>query len=489
MQARPGTKAVGWYVSHTRTGLGLGPGDLEIFDGFFARLGSVALVIKPAHLGPAEAAFFYRGGDGAIHSGESFEIEAAPRLKSPEPAAEEAHAPVDALESEASAEYEPAREPDPPQPVVARPRFRWRWLAAAAAVLAIAAAFFVWRPRPPARLQLSAQEISAGQVRIEWDRAAASALGATSGVLEIEDGDSRLRVPLDSDQLRNSSITYAHRSPRVAFRLLVQRARGGALEERLSYAGKAPPPAAAPSPMTPAPVQPAKDVEPRSASAAPAPAQRVTVEPAAPRTEPAERASAERAGNPAPEPGPLRKKIAIIPAAPASQPRPANSLPSPPAVTPGPPAQAVSLPLNACIPAPAPPPARTTAYAGPRSGRLIWTGTLTRRGVVEIEGSHASVGTLGGALPGVPVSLRVSPAAFSSEGGLVIYSSDAARNSKSEPAGAGNGWNGARFEWDPERARELTLLETPNPSNQFKRLALRNDARTCSVIIIDWTVQ
>jgi hypothetical protein len=37
--------------------------------------------------------------------------------------------------------------------------------------------------------------------------------------------------------------------------------------------------------------------------------------------------------------------------------------------------------------------------------------------------------------------------------------------------------------------REIVVLETPAAINEFKRLVLRNDARACSVLVIDWEVR
>ena len=122
------------------------------------------------------------------------------------------------------------------------------------------------------------------------------------------------------------------------------------------------------------------------------------------------------------------------------------------------------------------------------TGRLIWTGTLQRRGVVELEGHSATLGALSGALPGVPVALTISPAEFS-EDGLIVYTTDASRNNHTEPPSARNGWNKVRFAWDPERVRQIVPLETPNPSNHFSRLSLRNDARRCSMLLIDWATR
>jgi hypothetical protein len=113
---------------------------------------------------------------------------------------------------------------------------------------------------------------------------------------------------------------------------------------------------------------------------------------------------------------------------------------------------------------------------------------LGRRGVVEIEGTRASIGSLSGSLTGVPATLRVSPAEFTREG-LAVYTADVAANGRREPASQANGWNVLHFQYDPERARELVVLEAPNRVNDYKRLVLRNDARACPVIVVDWMAQ
>jgi hypothetical protein len=133
-------------------------------------------------------------------------------------------------------------------------------------------------------------------------------------------------------------------------------------------------------------------------------------------------------------------------------------------------------------------PARPIEYAGPHSGRLIWTGSLARRGVVEIENGRPSVGALAGSLPGVAVAIQVAFAEFASAG-VVAYTNDARANGRQEPASAVNGWNATHFEWNPRRAGQIVVLESPNPSNEFKRLALRSDAPKCTMILIDWRTQ
>jgi hypothetical protein len=180
---------------------------------------------------------------------------------------------------------------------------------------------------------------------------------------------------------------------------------------------------------------------------------------------------------------------AAAPATAAIPEAPQDALPhvSPVALTEPPPASGLLVPA----PPPAPPPKAAPAPARPatpRSGRLIWTGTLTRQAIVELDGRLASVGSLNGMLPGAPVSLSITPAEFGPDG-LVVYTTDASRHNRVEPASAGTGWNRVTYIWDPERVRQISVLEAPSPNNGFNRLALRNDARRCSMILIDWTLR
>ena len=136
-------------------------------------------------------------------------------------------------------------------------------------------------------------------------------------------------------------------------------------------------------------------------------------------------------------------------------------------------------------PAPAPAPAPSIAA---RTGRLIWTGLLGKRGVVEIDGAGTSAGSLSGALPGVPLTFRAMPAEFD-QGGLVVYTADRTKNGVREAAAARNGWNATRFRVDEARAGELVVLEAPNRTNNFARLVLRNEGREWSVVVVEWSTQ
>ena len=168
-------------------------------------------------------------------------------------------------------------------------------------------------------------------------------------------------------------------------------------------------------------------------------------------------------------------------------------LPAPPAVEPRPvrpvglPEFLSNSPLHTNAPAPAPS-VKTAAYTGPRSGRLIWTGVLGRRGVIEVDGQHVSVGSISGALPGVAVKLRVLPAEFS-RGGLIAYTSDRASAETDEAPSKANGWNSMHVKFVDLRSRQLVILEAPNRANDFTRLVLRNEGHDCSVVVVDWNVE
>ncbi len=67
-----GQTVVGWFHSHTRTGIVLSEGDLDIYNRHFPEPWQVALVMKPTPQEPTLCGFFFREEDGSIHSTESY---------------------------------------------------------------------------------------------------------------------------------------------------------------------------------------------------------------------------------------------------------------------------------------------------------------------------------------------------------------------------------------------------------------------------------
>jgi proteasome lid subunit RPN8/RPN11 len=450
---------VGWYCSHTRSGIELTAADRELYQRFFPEAWQVALVVQPTRWGPAEAGFHVRQADGSVNDSPvqrlTLEPPRVPR----------------AVSSSVETIEEPAPPAAPAKVTPARPasfRFRpgrWFWAVAASlmTLAASAAMFEIMVHRPPPRVGLRTFEL-AGQLRIEWDQRALAGLQASSGTLEIDDGGVPTVIRLDARQLQSSGITYVPHSGDVQVRLRIasDRAGGGNLEELTRFIR---------------PIRPSAET-PASAAALPSTSQSEGIGKALPGGADRMPATAQSAREP---PATTVRPLSLPSDPQAETVAPAEILPSAPAFY-DPPPKSPSLPLTLAIPQ------APSGYQGPRSGRLLWTGELPRRGVVEIDGQHASIGSLSGHLPGVPVSLQIEPAELG-PAGLVVYSSEAAAESRQESPGRGNGWNATRFEWNPERVRELTVLEAPNVSNGFRRLVLRSDIRSYPVIIVEWKLR
>jgi hypothetical protein len=135
------------------------------------------------------------------------------------------------------------------------------------------------------------------------------------------------------------------------------------------------------------------------------------------------------------------------------------------------------------LPAPA---ATVRPVAGASSGRLIWTGYLAPGATMTIEGRRASAGSLNGALPQAPLRVLIYPAEFSS-GGLSAYSSQPRHVASNavEQRSAETGWLSVRYVYSLERARALTVIETPGAANGYK-LTLQSGDKPASVAVIDW---
>jgi proteasome lid subunit RPN8/RPN11 len=67
-------QAVGWYHSHTRSGIFLSKDDLDIHSRYFPERWQVALVVRPEHGAPARAGFFFRDAAGIL-DGEATALE------------------------------------------------------------------------------------------------------------------------------------------------------------------------------------------------------------------------------------------------------------------------------------------------------------------------------------------------------------------------------------------------------------------------------
>jgi len=116
---------VGWYHSHTRSGVLLSDSDLTIHNRYFPEPWQVALVVKPHTFEPMRGGFFFRGPAGIIHSSASyreFPIEPVPMRQVPkavpmEPPAQPPHRPAPAG-AIVDVRAEPGARPAPAAPIV-----------------------------------------------------------------------------------------------------------------------------------------------------------------------------------------------------------------------------------------------------------------------------------------------------------------------------------------------------------------------------------
>jgi hypothetical protein len=444
-------ETLGWYRTHTRRGLDLDASDHELFNRFPLPARTIGLVVKPEQLGASAGAFYLRETTGEIAPRTPREFTIEP----PERSVEQVPAPVAAAEPQM-----PSASPTDPRELGEHPAKRgWPTLAGqvAAWILVVGGAVY-YRSLPPHAFALQARAIAPGQIRISWNRGLVPAMDSAAAAVEIRDGDDDTQVLLEPAQLRLSSLTYKQKTGRLEVTLRVSQ-RGGAapVQDSIEFLGPPAQGAAAPLPIPAlendhAPVSTTKIGK----VAEPAPGDSVKGKIQAPEL------AAKTAGVHAPD----------FPA------------PTPPVSPAAVPARAPELFPKAQI-APEPAPQQPEPLPASRSGRLIWTGKLDPHAVVEINGAHAGFGAVIGSWPGGPAEFRVDPAEFTRDG-LVIYTADGAANGRTEPPSKSNGWNPVSFAFDPVRAGQLVVLEAPNQRNNFNRIVLRSDAKTCPAIVVDW---
>ena len=100
------------------------------------------------------------------------------------------------------------------------------------------------------------------QLRIDWDANEEPVLSATSGVLEIRDGETEpLHLPFAKDVLRVGSVFYAPRSGTIQVRMKLMNHKGRPQESIIYYIKPARVPSSVPvvafSPATKLPAPPA----------------------------------------------------------------------------------------------------------------------------------------------------------------------------------------------------------------------------------------
>lgn len=254
-----GLVPVGWYHSHTRSGLELSKRDLEVHHRWFPEAWQVALVLRPEWRRPTRAAFHVRDAQGFMRPEPEFVVEplagargtilatpgvphADPRQHAPgppEPAAAPP-APVAAREAPPTVELPLPSFTKDPDRAAGPGRRRWLWLAAGWPVAGVSSAIALrdyWFPKSPPALQLGLQDMG-GQLAIHWNQEAPAIREAEGGVLEIQDGDKKRVLKMSGPEIRGASVVISRQSGRVAVRLEAKLPRGRTTEGRALFEGE-----------------------------------------------------------------------------------------------------------------------------------------------------------------------------------------------------------------------------------------------------------
>ncbi|MFB3829608.1 MAG: Mov34/MPN/PAD-1 family protein [Bryobacteraceae bacterium] len=253
--AAAGREAVGWYHSHTRSGIYLSAADLEIHQRYFPEPWQVALVLRPTSM-VTRAGFFARGADGRLRSEASYLEFTVPALSGrPMARVETPVKPAPALKPPPAPERAPLLEIEPPHFgfTPAPPRPRRKHLLAALAVIALAAAalcYDFWLPYvpwfPAGNPGLWVFDES-GTLQIRWDAGSRAVRHAQDGTLEIvEQHEYPIAVRLEPERLRDAAFSYERRTGRVGVRLILKQPNGSSASASVTFLGQAPAPRPSP---------------------------------------------------------------------------------------------------------------------------------------------------------------------------------------------------------------------------------------------------
>ncbi|MEO8129547.1 MAG: hypothetical protein ABJF23_02400 [Bryobacteraceae bacterium] len=494
-----GMEPLGWYHSHTRSEIALSSEDIALHERFFPHPQQVALVIKPHKFDPARFAFYLRGAGGVLQGDApqaTFTLQPPAKEESkygnrPDPP------PVTTLAVVAPPAAPPV-EPDSIHAVShevirASPRSKPRrgWMVAVAAILLSVSAAVLVRNWFPAKREAAPMWLHLGeagsQLMITWNRSSPTVAQARSAeILIIDGGRQAATVPLDKESLKWGTITYLRHSGNVEVRMRVQTQADRVLEQSVRFIGPE-------IPSQPAPVTAVKTEE-RDPEVLRMKEEMERLKEELVRSRPeGTRARSVPFQQEASVTDPGPRQFTAPPARSASTPAPAlDTDMRPPVLTSQTQLNSPALPSPAWQPPPAKPPvivapptANRTAPQSPSSGRAIWTGRLPKGGLLMLDGARPSVGAVSGPLPQRAARFKVY-AADLGDTGIVIYSGAAPDNSV-EPPSPANGWNLTTYKADAKRVRSVSVVEYPGPQNGWKRLLVRSEDRTLTMLVIDWS--
>jgi hypothetical protein len=506
---------IGVYMSNSQN-FSMAVADVRIFDRYFPKARPMALILRPSKFGHARAGFFLRERGSVTHfcahEVSSSTCESAQRDRQPisqNPQDENRLANETARPEEAGTITAP-----PPNEAIgawsresvrrlitsALKRFRASLLTreklwnmsrgdfVAAIVLlgfCTAATRTLWvrsNLQPPTKIPMHITEMGS-QLRIDWDANEEPVLSATSGVLEIRDGETEpVHLPFARDMLRAGSVLYAPRSGTIQVRMRFMNHKGPPQESVIYYINPARVPSSVPvvvfSPATSKSERPvvAESALPISPALDKKPSLAPPHEKHWPRNE---NGGVKKAAQPV-----KRGRQTPVFRLPTFRPSPATNapirldLPDAPDLRSNQPVPMALLISSGTL-------ARSAMQARPNWGRLIWTGELQKNEFISFSASGSSRGVLNGRLPGFPIKVHIRPGEVV-DGGIAILTNDASRVGVNEPSHARNGWDVVIYKWIQKPIPEVRVVEPPGPSNNWGRIVLQNTDRSLSVVVVDW---
>jgi proteasome lid subunit RPN8/RPN11 len=246
-----GLEPLGWYHSHTRSEVCLSEEDLEIYNRYFPHPWQVAMVVRPAHFGPARVGFFFREPDGSVQAAASYREFTVRPAEVASAGQSEQHPNGKNAPIPDGATAVPPDAPGPhgaELPAMGPPLFsagrrrasrKWMWVAAVL-LLTVAAALIgarnVASHSTPASLGLRVMDVD-GQLLIEWDRSTASVREASGALIEITDGGDVFKIEMDAARLSEGSVTYKRQSERVDIRFQVDQSGAEPVRELIRFLG------------------------------------------------------------------------------------------------------------------------------------------------------------------------------------------------------------------------------------------------------------
>ena len=237
-------RLIGYYRTEETESLHLNAQDLALAEKCFKGPNQVFLMMHANGFGPPAATFFFRDRDGSMAEFGFLEFPLDPSLL-----AMEGH--DRALRSRDTAVEQPVAIPSPPADDGRRMQRRspWKaaaWICSAALILALGVVLIgaarrgqipaLWRaitnPLPTESASISVVQASAhpiialhvirknGDLELTWDRESPLIAAATSGLITIQDGESKRLLPLNSAQLYGGPSLLADIGPDYAAALV-----------------------------------------------------------------------------------------------------------------------------------------------------------------------------------------------------------------------------------------------------------------------------